>query len=160
MTDTAFVSGAQKLRQRIRTISQNLALPVLTEEIGDLLYMRTMRRFRAEVDPDGRAWADLAPATLRRKESMGLADTQKLERKGYMMAAIKKIAGNAPEGTFFNTGAGVRIGITDPGIAQYARAQNKGVRGRIPARRFLGIGRLDVKAVDSFLRRKSQQIGF
>lgn len=160
MTDTAFVGGAQKLRQRIRTITRNLALPVLTEEIGDLLYMRTMRRFRAEVDPDGRRWADLAPSTLRRKASMGLADTQKLERRGYMMKAIKKITGRTADSTFFNTGAGVRIGIDDPGIAEYARAQNRGVKGRIPARRFLGIGRLDVKAVDSLLRRKSQQIGF
>jgi len=58
---------------------------------------------------------------------------------------------------FTNTGAGIRIGITDPDIATYGVVQNRG-NGRVPARRFLGIGRLDVKAVDSKLRRIAAQL--
>ncbi|ALT57997.1 tail completion or Neck1 protein [Pseudomonas phage SM1] len=155
-----YVGGAKKLQQRIATIRRNLALPALTSEIGDLLYRRTMDRFRRMVDPDENPWKDLAPATLRRKQAEGYGDAQKLVRKGFLRDSIQKITGGISGALFINTGAGVRIGITDPGVAEYAAVQNRGSRdGRIPARRFLGIGRLDVKSVDSFLRRKANNLG-
>jgi phage gpG-like protein len=155
--DTRFVKGAAKLGRRIASIRAALNLPLLTEEIGSLLLNRVRSRFKSMVDPDGNPWKELAPATLRRKAQLGYGNEQKLVRKGSMRDAIQIIRGGLGS-TFFNTGAGLRIGIQDPEIAEYARVQNKGQPGRIPARRFLGIGRLDVKAVDSLLRRKAQQL--
>lgn len=155
VSDTRLVRGAEKLSRRISTIRTKLLLPPLMDEIGDLLLKRTKERFRAEVTPDGTPWAPLAPSTLRRKESLGYGDAQKLVRTGKLRDAIQRIVGRADGGTFFNTGAGFRIGITDPEIAEYATVQNQGSRGgRIPARRFLGVSALDIKAVDSLLRRK------
>lgn len=152
--DTPFVRGADRLSRRIRTIRENLGLPDLTEEIGDLLLARTMRRFERGVDPDERPWAPLKPETIRRKARGGFP-AKPLQRTLKMKDSIKKIRGGSGS-LFTNTGAQVRIGIQDPQIADYARRHQQG-RG-IPARRFLGIGALDVKAVDSLMRRKARQL--
>ncbi len=154
--DTRFVGGAAKLAQRIRTIRANLSLPVLTNEIGELLLQRTLRRFDAEVTPDGDDWAELADTTHKRKASLGYGGENKLVRTSKMRGAIAIIRGSVEGSTFTNTGAGLRIGIDDSEVAGYARIQNNG-NGRIPARRFLGIGALDIKSVDSFLRRQGQK---
>lgn len=157
--DTQFVRGAERLGRRIATIRRTLNLPDLTDEIGQLLLNRTLRRFKAEVTPDGIPWEPLKESTIRRKRQLGYGDRQKLQRTDDMRSAIRLIRGGITGAMFTNTGAGVRIAITDPKIAEYARVQNRGsYDGRIPARRFLGIGRLDVKAVDSFLRRKAKQV--
>lgn len=156
--DTPFVRGSAKLQQRIRTISRTLGLPALMPEVGDLLYARTMRRFDRQVDPDENAWPPLAESTLRRKKAEGFEGKPPLVRKGDMRNAIRLIVGNATGATYTNTGAGFRIGIAEEDIAEYATIQNRGNQ-RIPARRFLGIGRLDVKAVDSLMRRKAIKLG-
>lgn len=156
-SDTEFVRGAERLAQRIATIRSRCALPPLVDEIGELLLARTRARFLREVDPDYRPWKPLAEVTLRRKRQEGYGSEQKLVRKGAMRDAIQLIRGRADGGMFTNTGAGIRIGITDPDIATYGVVQNRG-NGRVPARRFLGIGRLDVKAVDSKLRRIAAQL--
>ncbi len=155
--DTPFVNGAARLSQRIRTISKNLALPVLVNEIGDLLLARTLRRFDAEITPDNDPWADLAPSTIQTKAQQGYGSKKKLVRTGKMREAIRIIRGNAAGATYTNTGAGVRIGVADEEVAVYARVQNSG-NSHVPSRRFLGIGALDVKSVDSFLRRQGQKV--
>lgn len=157
MADTPYVKGADKLQRRIATIRKNLNLPAMTQEIGQLLLKRTQDRFDKEVDPDSKPWKPLAPATLERKRREGYGDAKKLVRKGDLRKAIAIIRGGAGT-TFTNTGAGVRIGIDDPTQVAKAQAQNKGT-SRIPARRFLGVGALDVKAVDSYLRRKAANLG-
>lgn len=154
--DTEYVRGADKLKQRIATVRANLNLPDLTFEIGSLLYRRTKDRFEQQVDPDNRPWKPLAEPTLRIRRRLGYEYKPKLQRTEALKRAIRIIRGGAGS-TFVNTGAGVRIGIQDPEIAKYARAQNQGTP-TIPARRFLGIGRLDVKAVDSLMRRKARQL--
>lgn len=154
--DTRFVNGAERLAQRIRTIRNKLGLPPLTDEIGDLLLSRTLRRFDQEVDPDGNAWEALSPVTIQIKLRLGYP-LRKLVRTRTMRDSIQKIRGAAAGATFSNTGAGVRIGIPAGKTADVARIQNYG-NSKIPARRFLGVGRLDVKAVDSFLRRRAQQV--
>lgn len=154
--DTRFVRGAEKLSQRIATIRQNYKLPAMVDEIGDLLLKRTKERFNREVDPDGAPWAPLTEETLRRKGRLGFADKGKLKRTEALYNAIRKIRGGAGT-TFSNTGAGVRIGVDDPKVVPYATVQNNG-NGRIPARRFLGIGALDVKAVDSYMRRQAAKM--
>lgn len=157
VSDTRVVRGAEKLSKRISTIRSKLALPPLTSEIGDLLLKRTMIRFKQEVSPEGTPWAPLAEATIARRRREGYGPGPKLVRTGALKGAIQIIRGRADGGIFFNTGAGLRIGITDPEIAEYGNVQNRG-DGRIPARRFLGISALDIRAVDSLLRRKAAQL--
>lgn len=155
-SDTEFVNGAAALSQRIATIRRNLNLPALENEIGELLLRRTLQRFDREEDPDGKRWVPLAPATIAIKRRLGYGHKGMLKRTDTLRRSIRLIRGG--RGTVYtNTGAGVRIGVQNTKVAEYARIQNQG-EGRIPARRFLGIGRLDVKAVDSLLRRKAKQL--
>lgn len=157
--DTHFVRGAERLGRRINTIRTNLNLPALHNEVGELLHKRFLNRFDREITPDGLPWLPLAESTLRRKRALGYGDANKLVRTTDMRNAIQIIRGRADGGVFANTGGGLRIGIKDPEIAKYATVHNNGSGGgRTPQRRFLGIGRLDVKAVDSLLRRKAQQL--
>ena len=155
-TDTRFVRGADRLQRRIAAIRRSINLPEMTNEIGTLIYARTMRRFDREVDPDEKPWPELKEDTRKRKIREGLGVRKMLVASGDLRRSIKLIRGGLGT-TFFNTGAGVRIGVEDKKVAQYARVHQQGL-GEIPARRFLGIGRLDIKAVDSLLRRKARQI--
>lgn len=155
-TDTRFVRGADRLRRRIASIRRSIDLPDMTEQIGELIYLRTMRRFDQEVDPDGKPWPKLKAETEKRKIRQGLGSRKMLVASGQLRDSIKLIRGGVGS-TFFNTGVGLRIGVQDPEVAKYARVHQQGL-GEIPARRFLGIGRLDIKAVDSLLRRKARQL--
>lgn len=155
-TDTKFVKGADKLRERISTIRRNLNLPALEESISVLLHTRTMRRFDQQTDPDGNRWPELKPSSLKDKKYKGYAERPMLVRTKDLRSAIRVIRGGV--GTLaINTGAGFRIGVEDRRIASYGRFLNFGTAG-MKARRFLGIGALDIKAVDSLLRRKAKQI--
>lgn len=152
-TDNRVVRGHEQLSRRIATIRRNLGLPAMVDEIGKLLHRRHLERFDREVDPNYVPWVELSPATLAIKRRLGYGHKGKLQRTGALRSAIRIIRGGL--GTVYtNTGAGLRIGVEDPRIAEYARDQNEGT-SRIPARRFLGIGALDVKAVDSLMRRKA-----
>lgn len=157
MIDTPYVRGAEKLRQRIATIRKKTGLPKMVDEIGVLLHRRTMDRFDRGVDPDGVPWQPLAISTLARKRQAGAGEQGMLVRSGRLRASIRLIRGGAGA-MYTNTGAGIRIGIQDREVAKYARYQQEGVPGRIPARRILGIGRLDVKAVDALMRRRAVQL--
>lgn len=157
MNDTKFVGGVQKLSQRIAHIRATLFVPALVNELGELLLRRTLDRFDREVDPDGRDWAPLKESTLARRRRDGKKGSKKLFVTGAMRGDIKLIRGSAIGAIATNTGAGVRIGVTDPAQVTKAGAHNYG-RGS-PQRRFLGIGRLDIKSVDSFMRRRSEQLG-
>jgi hypothetical protein len=158
--DTKFVQGAAKLSQRIATIRDRLALPVMVEQIGKRLLERTWDRFDKQVDPDGVKWKKLEDSTLERRARAGITSNEILKRSRRLRESIKIIKGGAGS-TFFNTGAGLRIGI-DPSatgtrgesMAAYAAVMQRGdnKHGTKP-RRFLGIGALDVKSVDSLLRR-------
>lgn len=153
---TSRVTGAERLKRRIQTIRQNLDLPAMTEEINALLLVRIRRRFDNEVDPENRPWVPLAPVTIADKIRRGFGDKKKLVRTGKLRDAIQSIRGGAGA-VYTNTGASARIGIDDPSVVARARALNSGTN-KIPARRFLGIGSLDVKAVDSLLRRRAQKL--
>lgn len=154
--DSHFVRGADKLQTRIATIRRSLKLAALTDEMGQILLKRTLDRFEREVDPNGIAWTALKDSTLRRKAYLGYGNKKKLQRSGKLKDSIRVIRGGAGS-TFTNTGAGLRIGIENPEVALYGKIQNTG-NGRIRARRFLGIGALDIKAVDALLRRKAKEI--
>lgn len=154
--DTPFVRGAQKLGRRIQTIRDNLKLPVMVDEITTLLLRRMLDRFDKEVDPQGNKWIPLAQSTLERKARGGWGNENILVRTHDMRNAIQRIRGGLGS-TFLNTGAGARIGIQNPAIAKYAKFHRKGT-AIMPKRQFLGLNALDVKAVDSLLRRKAKQL--
>lgn len=152
--DTPYVRGAEKLSRRIATIRANLNLPALTNEIAGLLLVRTLARFDAEMTPNGSKWKPLATATMMTRRHQGFDPGHPmLVRSGTLRRSIAIIRGGAGS-TYTNTGADSRIGIQDPKIATYARVLNRG-GGKIPARQFLGISQLDVKAVDSLMRRQA-----
>ncbi len=153
--DSEFVDGAAKLSRRIATITERLALPPMIAEIGQLLLRRTMDRFDREIDPDGHPWKPLESSTLKRRDYAG-AGKKMLVRTKLMRNSIQIIKGGL-NATFTNTGAGLRIGIDSSAVDErgehvsvYARIQNR-------ERRFLGVGRLDVKAVDGLLRRAGER---
>ena len=153
---TEFVRGAEKLGRRLRSIQASIGLAPLVDEIGVALLRRTLDRFDNELDPDGRRWAELKESTIRRRNSAGYGGKTILKRNETLRNSIKIIRGGTGT-TFFNTGAGLRIGVAEPDVALYGAIQNKG-NGRIVARRFLGIGALDIKSVDSLMRRKAKQL--
>lgn len=155
--DTPFIRGADRLRQRIETIRATLSVPVVVEDVSTLLEARTLRRFNRQVDPDEKPWPKLTEAGAASKRRSGSGGAKLLVRSGALRGSIRRIRGGS--GTLsVNTGASARIGIDDPEIAEYARVHQEGL-GRLPIRRFLGIGRLDVKAVDSYLRRRADALG-
>ena len=156
-TDTPYVRGSDKLARRIAAIRANLQLPALTEEIATLLLKRTIDRFDAEMAPNGSKWEPLDTATIQRRARGGFpGDHPILRRTGTLRDSIAVIKGGVGA-VYTNTGAESRIGIQSPKIAEYARVLNAGGRG-IPARRFLGVSQLDVKAVDSLMRRKAKKL--
>jgi len=146
-----FKNGAQRLSKRLDTLQKNLAPGPVLGEVTRLLLDRTLRRFDAQVDPDNLPWRPLSPATLARKNRLGFSNKILVER-GKLRASIAIIRGEAQGLLYTNTGAQARIGIKDPDVAIYARYHQEGTKNT-PQRRFLGIGRLDVKAVDSLVRR-------
>lgn len=152
--DSRNVTGAEKLARRIKTIRASLAIGPMVNEIGDLLLRRTLKRFDEETAPDGTKWKPLKPETQRRRAWLGVMSPRMLVNTGNLRSSITIIRGNATEALYANTGAGVRIGI-EGGTeeAEYGRHINYGTR-KMRARRFLGIGPLDIKAVDAFLRRQ------
>lgn len=154
--DTPQVTGADRLQRRIATIRANYSLPEMTDEISALLLRRTKDRFEKEVDPEGVPWVGLSDHTLKRREREGYGAKKKLQRTETMKNAIRIIRGG--RGTVYTAATtSIKIGISDTTVAKYARPQNDGSR-TIPARQFLGIGRLDIKAVDSLLRRRADKL--
>jgi phage gpG-like protein len=156
MEDTRYVGGVQKLGRRIATIRAAFSLPVLTDQISDLLVRRAKDRFEKQQDPDGKMWTPLAATTLaRRRRAGGIPGRKILSQTNELRDSIRAIKG-ALGGIFaVNTGAGVRIGFVGGEHLQLkARAHSYGNKKRgLPQRRILGVGAADVKAVDGLLRR-------
>jgi phage gpG-like protein len=148
--DTKFVRGASKLKETLNRIQAELSLPIMKEEIGQFILRRTLVSFDHEEDPDGSPWQPNATSTLRRKR-VGI-----LNVTGTLRNSIQLIRGSNIGTLAVNTGAGIRIGISDPEQARIGRYQQFGTKN-IPARRFLGIGAEDIKAVDNYLRRKGDK---
>lgn len=170
MGDTPFIRGAEKLARRIATIRANASFTLNTavDEAGELILRNTRERFQRGVDPDGNKWAPLKQSTIDRKQYSPTHSGNRnrpLFRTGSLYESIQLIRGRA-DGLFAtSSGTGVRIGIGQNGsfgpaiiggkdISKYARLLQNGIPGRMPARRFLGIGKQDIDQVDSMLRRR------
>lgn len=145
------VRGSQRLKRRLDIIRQSAADVVADRDnaIKNLLLRRNLERFDRGVDPDEVAWEPLQNATVRKKARLGYPTPERpLFATGFLRKSIGIIRGNA---TFaVATGAGFRIGITNPD-AGYGRFHQQG--SGVPQRRFLGINSKDVKAVDALIRR-------
>lgn len=152
MTDTKQVVGAAALNRRLRRIREGVNATLLNDrEITEFLVDRNRRRFREGVDPDGIRWTPLKKGTLRRKKWDGVAQANRpLYRTGLLYRSIGVLSrkrgefGIAAVGTY-------RLGVRDPKAAAYGAYHQFGIG--VPQRRFLGISALDIKAVDSMLRR-------
>lgn len=161
--DNRYVRGAQRLGTRISRIKQVLSVAVVVELAGPYMKRRTLERFDREVDPDENPWKKHAPSTLRRRRSkpgtrMKNGRPKILEDSGQMRNAIRAIRGRADGAVYTNTGAGVRIGITDPKQVPKAFVHQRGWE-HVPQRRFLGVGRKDTDAISAMLRRAAERAG-
>lgn len=154
--DNKYVRGAAKLKTRIATIRSSIDLPGIESDIGQLLLQRTLRRFDRQVDPNENKWIPLSKSGARSKAYRVGPEAPLLVRSGALRKAIALVRGGLGQ-LQLNTGAGMRVGIEDQQIAEYARLHNQG-KGGMPLRKFLGIGALDVKAVDALMRRKAQEL--
>lgn len=154
------VKGDKALLARIATIQEGIGPLVSRQRLGDFLLRRMLARFDREEDPDGRKWK--ARSTAKRARSHKL-----LNETGELRSSIGVLGGEGGTGFGVNTGAGFRIGVRAHSVtdshgrtinpAVYGKVHQQG-NGHVPQRRFLGIGALDVKAVDSLLRREMAKL--
>lgn len=152
------VSGDQKLLKRIRTIQEGLPALASRERLGDFLVRRMQERYGRRVDPEGRPWKERSTNTK--------GDHPLLEKKGNLRKAIGVLGGLNGSGMGIATGAGFRIGVRSVKVPESGRTVDTAVYGRahqignkhVPRRRFIGISDLDVKAVDSLLRREMNKL--
>lgn len=63
-------------------------LPPVLEELGEDVVRHTDDRWEKEVDPEGNAWAPLAPSTIKQKELEGKR-TKILQRDGFLRHSIR-----------------------------------------------------------------------
>lgn len=159
MKDTRNVKGASKLKRRLLTLRARMENIVEDSRVENLLVNRIKRRMVQGVDTNLVPFHPLAPATIRRKKHKKTVRGPGaiLFETGAMYDAIgvTKRRGQLSS----PTGAGFSIGIASSNakIQERAREHNFG-NGRLPQRQFLGVNRLDVKAVDSLMRREMAKI--
>lgn len=158
MAATKKVKGDRALLQRIATIQAGVGALVSRERLGAFLVRRMKDRFDREVDPEGNRWKGRADSTR--------GAHKLLNRTGRLRGAIGVLGGAGGTGFGVVTGAGFRIGVRSQNISDGTRTINPALYGKVhhqgnkhvPQRRFLGIGALDVKAVDSLLRREMNKL--
>ncbi len=151
------VVGAGALLKRIATIQSGIGPLVSRERLGAFLVRRMQERFDKEQAPDGSRWKSRA--------SSSRGNHKILNRTGALRGALGVLEGSGG-GFGAATGAGFRIGIRSVKVRDGSRTSDTAVYGRIhhqgnkhvPQRRILGISALDVKAVDSLLRRELKKL--
>lgn len=132
---------SQKLKAKLLAVGATArsVQPALEQR----MLKRTQDRFLREIDPDGKPWPPLDPATRKKEGTAGpnqiLIDTGTLARS---IRILKGTTANTPGSVKVPTGAGFSIGSTLP----YAAVHQKGL-GRVPVRRFLGIGKGDIRSM-------------
>lgn len=139
--ERAVAARMLKIRADIRT--------TLGNKVPALLLRRHKDRFNRQVDPDERPWQELADSTLERRRRGGSARRKILHDTERLKRGIALIRGRSALAV--NTGADIRIGVKDAVAAAYGRYHQRGEGGQVQ-RRFLGIGRGDVRAVDLLLK--------
>lgn len=168
---TVKVTGQAKVKALMARAAGIPELVFAQGRLESLLLRRTKARFApigttagAQKTPDGQLWKPLAPSTL----ASGGDNKRKLNRSGQLLQSIAILRTNMRDSAIASpTGGGFRIGINPGSPANaYARIQNNGgvsgrnLSSRIPARRYLGIGAGDVRAVSDLLYRVKRKQGF
>jgi len=152
------VTGQQALVTKLKRIRLGLPDVVESDEAKQLLVRRIRARFDAQRGPDNSAWEPLKPRTVEIKKRIGAPKPQQaLYRFGALRDSIGVIRGRNAGLLTSNTGLGFRVGVTDPEVAWYARVQNYGT-DRIPARPFMGLNELDIRAYRSLASRKLKKL--
>lgn len=151
------VIGSAEAVRRIKALRQQ-AVGILDDgAIASLILARIKGRFMQGVAPDGTPWPGLLETTLERKRrSGGSKPEQLLYQSGRLYNSIKIIKGSSAGILAGATGVSARIGVSDPGAAEYGRLHNYGYGQE--KRQFIGLNRLDVIAVSGMLRRKLKSI--
>lgn len=151
--------GASRLLRRLRTIREGVGEIVSRSRLEQFLLRRVQRRIFQGLDVNLIPFAPLAQTTIlrkKRKKNLSPNSDKTLIETQKMFDSIKVI--DRREGFGAATGAGFTIGVSgDARVKRRARAHQDGERF-LPRRQFLGITRLDVKAVDSLLRRELQKL--
>lgn len=158
MADTRTVTGATAAIQKLHRLRDEVLELAVDQDVRQLLLLRVRGRFEMGVDPQGNPWASLLEKTIEKKRRKGYPYPEKpLQASLRLKNAIAIISGSN-QGLFAGaTGAGFRIGIEDPIAAQYGRIQNYGT-SVLPARKFIGLGPLDTRAVQALLNRRLKSI--
>lgn len=129
----------------------------LLNDIGELLFDRTLERFDLEIDPDGRPWAPLSPDYLAsNKKKRSRFPNNILRRSG----GLRQTINFRIEGDSVIVGAGADQGIVGEALANdparrsgpffYAATHQFG-RGAIPARPYLGFSDDDDRSVETLI---------
>lgn len=148
------VTGHNKIRKKINALSGVSAALMSKQHLQRLMLERTLERFDKEVDPAGNRWAPLSEQTIYRRMYTGGHPNKTLYQFGTLRNSIGV---TSKRGLASATNLGFRIGIdsSDPRIIGIARLQNFGgytwEGRRVPARRFLGIGRDDQRAAEGLM---------
>lgn len=167
------VRGTSKVKRHLDTAIAATSYVLHQKRLEKLLLERTQGRFQkagdsdkiAQRDPSGRPWKALSPETLRHPRA---SNERKLYRDAHLLNSIAVIRSNMRSSVLQSpTGGGFRIGIRPGSPAEeYARVHQFGASNtgrsrttRVPQRRFLGIGKLDVIAVDRFINRAFKDHG-
>lgn len=157
MRDTPQVVGAAALIQKLKKVREQ-TVGVLTEpEIQNLLVKRIRARYEQGVSPEGTPWAGLMESTIERKKYQGYKNPAALLRATDRLFNSIRVIKSGNIGLLgVSTGAGFRIGVTDPAAVERGRIHNYGFG--VERRQFLGLSPLDVRAVGDMMRRRLKSI--
>lgn len=156
----AVIRGASELKAKLAHIREATGVFLASNELSDILVRRTKARFVSKTGPDGGAWAPNKKPVDSRTKSL-------LIRSGTLLESIAVIRGSNAGSFATATGAGFRVGIPSgvmsadgrKPVAEYARINQRGVPGRQPARRFLGVGAGEVQEVAARLEVLKRTMG-
>jgi phage virion morphogenesis protein len=118
--------------------ANNLA-PAL-DEVGQYLLLETRDRFDKEVDPEGRAWAELKPKTIERKR-----------KKGRQLGKLKEFGTLRDTINYQVNGNSLSIGSPQKYAKFHQQPQGPG-KGIIPRRAFLGINDRNEQRIIQIIR--------
>lgn len=161
---TSKIKGASKVKELLRRAEFATQMTLSRDGLKTLILGRHKRRFDeggqggelnpAQRDPDGNEWPDVSESTRRYHPNTLrlLYDTGALRKAVHVVRSQM-----SPRQLQSPTGGGFRIGVRG-NQKDKAEAHQKGT-DVMPARRFLGVGKQDVVAVDNWIKRNYATFG-
>lgn len=172
LTFSSSTSGASRIKALLIAAEGATALALSKDRLEKLLLRRIRERLlprgttpRSQKDNAGKDFAPNKPATIKRRTNK--RTDQALYDTGELYRSITVVRSNLRASALATpSGAGFSIGIAPGSEAnKYARTVNFGgytPKGgaRIPARRFMGVGKADASAVDAMIQRTFRSAGW